>query len=311
MAKLAAFEEFDYSGLDLHALLLNLTTAESDTLDWASVRSDLIGMGLSSWTAGTAPAIDSMGNFGYLDGDLGYAWSMVGSGITVNPTTFAATGTVRFLGEFHMDAGSQLQPTFFIGGLSMNAATLSHAMATVGTSDDYALFAAMFSGNDTITLSSAADRMSGYGGNDWLQGNGGNDSLIGSDGNDTLVGDLGKDVLSGGAGADRFLFKTYLDTGATTTTADVIAGFTHGSDKIDLSVIDASVLASGNNAFVFLGAHSAGTSSSGAVTTSQVNLSGTANDYTMVWLDLDSDSAAEAAIRITGLVTLTSTDFIL
>lgn len=39
--------------------------------------------------------------------------------------------------------------------------------------------------------------------------------------------------------------------------------------------------------------------------------SGTANDYTMVWIDNDRDKDIEMEIRLTGLHNLTASDFIL
>jgi hypothetical protein len=41
------------------------------------------------------------------------------------------------------------------------------------------------------------------------------------------------------------------------------------------------------------------------------DVAGTANDHTMVWIDNDTDTAVEMAIRLTGLYDLTASDFIL
>jgi len=72
------------------------------------------------------------------------------------------------------------------------------------------------SGNDVLTGSTLANRLSGGAGDDTVIGGAGNDVLIGSSGNDRLQGDAGNDVLylagigvdtaTGGTGSDRFVF---------------------------------------------------------------------------------------------------------
>ncbi|CAA9279305.1 MAG: Alkaline phosphatase [uncultured Acetobacteraceae bacterium] len=61
---------------------------------------------------------------------------------------------------------------------------------------------AVFSGNDFIALSNAAELQNAYGGNDFMHGRGGNDTLLGAGGNDTLYGGEGNDRLEGGDGND-------------------------------------------------------------------------------------------------------------
>jgi Ca2+-binding RTX toxin-like protein len=58
------------------------------------------------------------------------------------------------------------------------------------------------SGNDIITGSSAANTISGGGGNDTIAGGAGNDKLIGESGSDTIAGGAGNDVLDGGKNTD-------------------------------------------------------------------------------------------------------------
>jgi hypothetical protein len=41
------------------------------------------------------------------------------------------------------------------------------------------------------------------------------------------------------------------------------------------------------------------------------DVTGTANDHTMVWIDNDADTGVEMAIRLTGLYDLTASDFVL
>ncbi len=96
-------------------------------------------------------------------------------------------------------------------------------------------------GNDAINGNLGNDSLDGGDGNDSLRGGQGNDSLSGGVGTDTLSGDLGADNLRGGTGADQFVFTGdgAVFSGSTT---DVIADFTNGSDKIDLSFTVAAVV---------------------------------------------------------------------
>jgi VCBS repeat-containing protein len=84
------------------------------------------------------------------------------------------------------------------------------------------------SGDDVLRGGDGNDQLYGGTGNDRLEGGAGADVLLGEDGNDRLDGGAGNDTLMGGAGNDVFVFaKGY--------GSDVIADFTAGQDKIDLS----------------------------------------------------------------------------
>ena len=86
------------------------------------------------------------------------------------------------------------------------------------------------SGNDTLTGNEAANR---------LESGTGNDTLSGMGGNDTLVGGAGTDSLAGGDGNDVFLFQSNADS-AVGPGRDTVLDFTRGSDKIDLSALNAA-----------------------------------------------------------------------
>ncbi|WP_220033715.1 M10 family metallopeptidase C-terminal domain-containing protein [Rhodobacter viridis] len=168
-----------------------------------------------------------------------------------------------------------------------------------------------WNGNDTLSGGTGTDNLVGGLGNDVIKGEIGNDSLDGGAGSDALNGGLGRDVMRGGAGIDRFIFTATGETGVEATTADRITDFTHGVDRIDLHAIDASTVLSGENAFTFIGAAAFGTTGKGEIRFEHVDAAGTANDFTLVYLDTDADTAAEAVIRLNGLVTLTAADFVL
>ena len=166
-------------------------------------------------------------------------------------------------------------------------------------------------GNNTLKGNNGNDLLYGQNGNDTLYGGNGNDTLKGDAGNDLLQGDAGKDTMFGGAGADTFVFRSTTHSSASASGADIIRDFTRGVDKIDLHFIDASTKLSGNNAFTFDGTTSFGTSNQGEIYFKQFNNDGTANDYTMVYIDTDSDRGTEMSIKLMGLHNLTADDFIL
>ncbi|HEX8307712.1 MAG TPA: M10 family metallopeptidase C-terminal domain-containing protein [Allosphingosinicella sp.] len=74
-----------------------------------------------------------------------------------------------------------------------------------------------------------------------------NDTIVGSQNGDILAGNAGADTLTGGGGADVFRYLSTSDS--TSGGMDKILDFASGSDKIDLSRIDADVHAAGDQAF--------------------------------------------------------------
>ena len=96
-------------------------------------------------------------------------------------------------------------------------------------------------GNDSINGGQDGDWLSGDNGNDILFGGKGNDFLGSGNGNDTLVGGLGRDFL----GVDEYgsmkiggsnLYVLQPEPGVTDiNNADLIAGFTLGTDRIGLA----------------------------------------------------------------------------
>jgi Ca2+-binding RTX toxin-like protein len=142
-----------------------------------------------------------------------------------------------------------------------------------------------------------ADVIFGDGGNDLLRGGNGNDYLSGAEGSDRLVGGNGVDTMAGGAGGDTFVFG---HTSAAKT-GDVILDFSHAEgDRIDLSGIDASTRASGNQAFAFIGAKA---------------FSGVAGELRyadgVVSGDVNGDSAPDFTIDIANDLALVASDYFL
>ncbi len=234
-----------------------------------------------------------------------------GATLTVDSSGFITGGTVGSYLEYVYD-GSQYVFKYSVEDVSINALALYRTSKTVSPSDDAALINAQFSGNDTFLLSNLADTASGLGGNDTLYGDYGDDVLSGGTGNDWLYGGSGRDQLAGQAGSDRFLFLLSAESGATAATADVILDFVRGSDKIDLSGMDAfEATTKDAENFVFRGTAAFNSAVDGEIRYQRFDLPGTAKDYTMIYIDTDGDAAAEASIKLTGLFKLAVTDFIL
>ncbi len=162
-----------------------------------------------------------------------------------------------------------------------------------------------------LTGNEIAQTITGNAGANRLYGLAGNDTLNGGAGIDTLTGGAGRDQMTGGSQRDIFDFNAISETGNTASTRDFIVDFVRSVDDIDVSTIDASTLLAGNNAFVWKGTGAFTASSAGELRFKLFDNAGTVNDYTIVYGDIDKDTASEFQIQVKGLVLLTSSDFIL
>jgi serralysin len=133
-------------------------------------------------------------------------------------------------------------------------------------------------------------------GNDELRGNHVDNRLDAGAGNDVLDGAEGNDTLIGGTGADQFRFSTLGGT-------DEILDFVSGTDKIDLSRLDANASAAGDQAFTFVNG-AAFSSTAGEVRT----YSQDGDNYLAG--DTNGDGVADFIINL-GSATVASTDLVL
>jgi Ca2+-binding RTX toxin-like protein len=186
----------------------------------------------------------------------------------------------------------------------------SSATATLGTNvENLTLTGSSVINGTGNTLNNV---ITGNSGANLLSGGTGTDTLIGDIGNDTLTGGTNKDLLTGGSGNDTFIFNAVAESATTATTSDVISDFFIGQDKINLSEIDAFASSSGaNDTFMWKGTAAFSSTTQGEVRYQKFDNTGSTNDYTMVWIDNDADTAVEMAIRLTGLYNLTASDFVL
>ena len=155
-------------------------------------------------------------------------------------------------------------------------------------------------GADKLTGGAGDDKLTGKSGADKLTGGQGSDLLQGGKGHDLLQGGTGKDVLVGGGGGDDFVFESIVEAGKGDQ-RDVIRDFSHAQgDDIDLSGINASTKASGNQAFSFIG-EKAFSGKAGQLQYKNGIVAG----------DVNGDKVADFHLDIANHAALHSNDFIL
>jgi len=164
--------------------------------------------------------------------------------------------------------------------------------------------------NVQIAYGATIENAVGGAGDDVIGGNGANNLLSGGGGNDRLTGLSGTDRSEGGAGADIFVFAATGDSvdyrrssDGKKSTSDVLADFTSGTDRIDLSAVDAVRGTAGDDAFAFIG--------SAGFTHQAGQLRFDARDgFVHIFGDVDGDAVADLHIVASGTQVLAG-DFIL
>jgi len=228
-----------------------------------------------------------------------------GTGNALDNMLYAGDGNNVLDGVSGVDTASY---QFATAAVSVSLATTA-AQATGGSGSDTLqnidnLVGSNF--HDTLVGDAQANTLNGLALNDYLDGGAGNDVLLGGDGTDLLIGGLGQDLLTGGTGSDTFDFNALDETGLTNTTWDVISDFAHGTDKLDLATLDADAALAGDQAFTdpVLG----GTFSGVFASPGDLYFDTTAH---VLYGNTDADTAAEFAIQLVGVTTLTATDLFL
>ncbi len=123
-----------------------------------------------------------------------------------------------------------------------------------------------------------------------------NDTLTGSSAANIITGGKGNDTMTGGAGADVFKFSAVTDSGLAAGARDVIADFVNGTDKIDLGDFAGSFTFKGTTAFTH--------------TAHEVNYAQVSGN-TIISVDADGNGTTDFQIELTGLHTMTASDFVL
>ena len=155
------------------------------------------------------------------------------------------------------------------------------------------------SGNDTITGSASADELYGKDGDDILDGAGGNDKIDGG---------MGHDTLTGGSGVDTFFYNKIAESAPGGVYSDFITDFTPGTDKINLSAIDANPVLPSNQAFDFIGT----AAFSGAAGELRWENSTDPLIPDILQMDVNGDGVPDMEIQLAGATTgITAANFIL
>ena len=162
---------------------------------------------------------------------------------------------------------------------------------------------------DTIIGGTSAETLRGQDGADRLDGGAGNDTVEGGAGDDTILGGAGADKLTGGAGADTFRIEKATDTAKTALTRDVILDFVQGTDRIDLSQIDANTRVAGDQAFTLNETALSRITAPAQLVFRYESVGGT--EHTIVAANNDTSVAANFEFALLGHYELKATDFIL
>lgn len=253
-------------------------------------------------------------NFGPTDGDKKaiFNWSQFGTGLISGSSYiegYHAIGHPKSTLVI-MDGATSTAKTINLGALKFGETWES--IGNVVILDAHKTTAAVNALGAQVATSiltgSAADVVNGRAGNDDINTYGGDDTIAGGGGNDFIHGGLGRDVMAGGAGKDTFDFNYVSESSP--SVRDFITDFVHLEDKLDLAGIDAKSTVTGDQAFTWLStaafAHHAGD-----LRFEKLDVLGTANDTTRVQGDVNGDAVADFEVTLKGLVTLSSSDFVL
>ncbi|HEX8525517.1 M10 family metallopeptidase C-terminal domain-containing protein [Allosphingosinicella sp.] len=219
-----------------------------------------------------------------MDGGTGVDWMVGGTGNDVYYVDNAGDVAVELAGEgfdsLYTSASYRLTPGAEIEMLGTRNYLLTGALDIAGNEH-----------NNIVVGSNGANL---------LEGLGGSDSLSGLDGADILDGGAGQDFLEGGAGADVFRFTSASHSAP--GSGDTLVDFVSGTDRIDLSAIDADSNTAGDQAFTFVGSATfsgkAGELRSEAV-----------GNQVHVYADVNGDGLADMHIVVASPL-LTAGDFI-
>ena len=157
------------------------------------------------------------------------------------------------------------------------------------------------------TGNSAANVITGNSNANILSGLSGDDTISAGAGNDIIIGGAGKDTMTDGGGNDDYDFNAVSES-AVGVNRDICTDFTHNFDNIDITTIDADLVAGGDQDFIFIG----NVAFTGTVGEVRFFTSG-ADIIVQVELHNDGNVAADMEIMLIGAaaVGINASDFIL
>ncbi|WP_207103139.1 calcium-binding protein [Paracoccus shandongensis] len=192
----------------INSVMAGLSDDYGNSVDSTSPPPGALGVGVAA--SGNIEIAEDVDAFAIpLVANQSYTFELKGSpsgnGTLEDPSLILVDDAGQFV-AYNLDQGlGELESRFtFTPSVSGNYFLMAQAFSTlVGT---YRISAKLnaTSGNDVLTGTRSADRISGLGGNDVLNGGGGADRLFGDGGNDILNGGAGADRLAGGLGNDIY-----------------------------------------------------------------------------------------------------------
>lgn len=223
-----------------------------------------------------------------------------GLDVSGNVTAYA-TNLLNSTANIHDNLLVQDKDPALAGYYSPNLVTQAAAAATLASAHQL-LLGAVDVGLRLQAASGTGQALGGGGGADTLVGLSGADTLSGGVGDDQLIGNGGNDILTGGAGADTFIFeKTYSKASGTDTVTDFSSA---QGDRLKMHSIDANSATAADEDFKFIATsafhHVAG----------ELRFSTDGHSVT-VQADINGDGVADFSIKLLGITTITSHDFIL
>ncbi|EYD74933.1 calcium-binding protein [Rubellimicrobium mesophilum DSM 19309] len=180
-------------------------------------------------------------------------------------------------------------------GVTVNLGIKSDQVTGLGTD--------VIRGIENVEGTSGVDSFFGNADANVLRGGAGNDALRGQGGADTLDGGLGRDLMAAGSDGvrDVFVFNSAAESAVGATQRDLINGFVHGTDDIDLRGIDANAALAGDQAFGWGGTTARAFALWEVVNSSNIILKG----------DVTGDGKADFEIQVNNIHTLDLSDILL